>query len=269
MSAVEVTPGDGPVLLAMPHSGVEVPSALWERLNERGRALADTDWHVDRLYLPLLPGATRVRARFHRYVIDANRSPDGASLYPGQNSTALCPLTDFAGEPIYREGTEPDAADIAARLREFHSCYHEALQREITRIKERFGCVVLYDCHSIRSVLPFLFDGELAIFNIGSNGGRSCAPDVVAGMADICRTATGYSHVVDGRFRGGWTTRHYGQPAAGVHAVQMELAQRCYMDATPPWRWREERASAVQRVLGEILLALDELARGGRLEMRT
>ena len=154
MTPVEVTRGDGPVILAQPHGGTFVPDDLWARLNGCGRELSDTDWHIGRLYDGLLPGATIVRATFHRYVIDANRDPGGASLYPGQNTTGLCPVTDFDGQPIWTEGQDPSPDEIADRRARFHTPYHAALAAEVERVRARHGVAVVYDCHSIRSVIP-------------------------------------------------------------------------------------------------------------------
>lgn len=260
MTPVVVTEGAGPVVLAMPHGGTHVPPRIHARLNPTGRGLADTDWHIDRLYDGLLPGATNVRATFHRYVIDANRDPEGGSLYPGQNTTGLCPLTDFDGCEIHAEGQEPDAAEIARRVDAFHAPYHAALAAALDRIRRRHGVAILYDCHSIRSHIPHLFDGRLADLNIGTDGGRTCAPQVEAAVLETCADATRYTHVQNGRFRGGWTTRHYGRPAEGLHAVQMEIAQAAYMTEAPPWTWREDRAQPLRDVLRTILDRLAALA---------
>jgi formiminoglutamase len=257
MSPVDITEGDGPVILGLPHTGTWLPADAAARLNDTGRALADTDWHIDRLYAGLLPGATTVRATFHRYLIDANRGPDDASLYPGQNTTGLCPLTDFDGQTIYREGQEPDAPEIAARTATYHAPYHAALAAQIERVRARHGVAILYDCHSIRSLIPFLFDGTLPDFNVGTNEGATCAPTVEASVLHLCRAATGYTYVVNGRFKGGWTTRHYGRPEAGVHAIQMELAQSTYMDERPPWALVHDRAD---RLRGHLRLILETLA---------
>lgn len=258
MIPVEVTAGEGPVILGLPHTGTWLPRDVRVRLNDRGRALADTDWHVDRLYDGLLEGVTTVRATFHRYAIDANRDPEGASLYPGQNTTGLCPLTDFDGRPIWTE--PPDADEIAARRTAFHAPYHAALAAEVARVRARHGVAVLYDCHSIRGRIPFLFDGRLPDFSIGTNGGTTCASEIEAAVVKSCATASGYSHVLNGRFKGGWTTRHYGQPADNVHAIQMELAQATYMDEAPPFAWRADRAEGLRTHLAVILHALAELA---------
>lgn len=256
MKPVTVVRGGSPLVLAFPHTATFVPPDVRERLNERGRALADTDWHVDRLYAGLVPDVTVVKAEFHRYVIDANRPPDGSSLYPGRNTTGLVPLTDFDGRPIWREGREPDAAEVERRRRLFHEPYHAALAAEIARVRERHGYAILYDCHSIRSRIPFLFEGVLPDLNVGTDGGRTCAPELIERVVRICRDS-GRSWVLDGRFRGGWTTRHYGRPEAGVHAIQMELAQSTYLVAErPPWTYDDARAEALRAVLRRILETL-------------
>lgn len=264
MMPVEVTEGDGPVVLGMPHTGTYVPPDIMARLNARGQLLTDTDWHIHRLYDGLLPGATVVRATFHRYVIDANRPPDGASLYPGQNTTGLVPQTDFDGKPIWAEA--PDDADIAARRTAFHAPYHAALAAQMARVRARHGVAVLYDCHSIRSQIPFLFPGTLPDFNIGTADRTSCDPALADGVAAIC-AATPYTVVTNGRFKGGWTTRHYGRPAEGLHALQMELAQSTHLAAeAPPFDYDPDRAEKLRPVLREILagLATKALTLGGK-----
>jgi len=267
MTPVLVSRGHSPVILAFPHVGTELPDDIIRRLNDEGRKLRDTDWHVDRLYAGLLPGATTVRATFHRYCIDANRDPEGHSLYPGQNTTGLVPATDFDARPIWREA--PDEAEIARRRAAFHAPYHAALAAEVERVKALHGVAILYDCHSIRSECPFLFDGRLPDFNIGTDNGRTCAPEIEKAVADVCRNADGYASVVNGRFRGGWTTRHYGRPETGVHAVQMELAQITHLATeAPPFAYDEDKAERLRIHLKTILERLQEAARqlaaGGR-----
>lgn len=259
-AVVECTEGNSPLLLAVPHAGTWLPEAVRQRLSARGQQLADTDWHIDRLYRDLLPDVTLVKANFHRYLIDANRDPAGHSLYPGQNTTELCPTLDFDGEALWRADQGPGAADIADRLQHYHAPYHAALRAQIDRLRARHGCVLLYDCHSIRSRAPYLFDGELPVFNIGSNLGQSCSPLVEACVLQHCQRATQYSSVLNGRFRGGWTTRHYGQPQQQVHVIQMELAQRAYLASeAAPFAWSAERAEALQAVLRPLLQALVQL----------
>ncbi len=263
MSPALVTEGDGPLILGFPHVGTHVPPRIAAMLNETGAGLTDTDWHVDRLYDGLAPGATTVRATFHRYVIDANRDPEGASLYPGQNTTGLVPLTDFDGRPLWR--AEPDAAEIEARRAAFHAPYHAALAAQVARVKARHGVAILYDCHSIRSRIPFLFEGTLPDMNLGDNEGRTCAPAITEGTREIC-AASGYSHVVNGRFKGGWTTRWYGRPETGVHAIQMELAQATHLATeAPPFAYDDAKAARLRPVLAAILARLDALARSGAL----
>jgi N-formylglutamate deformylase len=255
MQPVRVTRGDGPVILAMPHAGTFLPDDIRARLNDRGRKLTDTDWHIDRLYAGLLPGATVVQATFHRYVIDANRPPDGTSLYPGQNTTGLVPLTDFDGHPIW--DAPPSAADIAARIRDFHAPYHAALAAEIARLQAAHGVVLLWDCHSIRSVIPFLFEDRLPDFNLGTTNGTSCAPEIAQIVLAACQAAPGFTTVLDGRFKGGWTTRHYGRPRDGVHAIQMELAQATHLAAeAPPFAYDPARAACLRPILAAILARL-------------
>lgn len=257
MTPVEITRGDLPVILGLPHTGIWLPEDVEAALNDTGRAIADTDWHIHKLYESLLPGATTVRATFHRYALDANRPPDGESLYPGQNTTGLCPLTDFDGRPLYQEGREPDAAEIATRVAAYHAPYHAALKAELDRLRAAHPHVLLFDCHSIRSVIPFLFDGTLPDLNIGTDGGRTCAPDLERIAADTC-AASPYTSVLNGRFRGGWTTRHYGDPANGRHAIQLEIAQSAYMEETPPWRWLDDRATRLRATLGPLLHSLTD-----------
>jgi len=252
MTPVLVSRGASPVILGFPHVGTFVPDDVAARLNDEGRKLRDTDWHVDRLYAGLLPGATTVRATFHRYVVDANRDPSGASLYPGQNTTGLVPLTDFDDRPLWQ--TTPDEAEIARRVAAFHAPYHAALAAEVARVKAMHGVAVVYDCHSIRSVCPFLFDGVLPDFNVGTDGGATCDPSIERAVVETAANAACYRTVLNGRFRGGWTTRHYGRPSAGVHAIQMELAQVTHLETeAPPFAYDEAKAERLRPVLKTIL----------------
>lgn len=263
MNVVEVSRGDSPVILGQPHGGTWLPDDLAARLNANGRALADTDWHIGRLYDGLLPSATVVRCNVHRYAIDANRDPSGVSLYPGRNTTALCPVTDFDGTPIWAEGQDPSGDEILARRAAFHAPYHAALAAEIARVKARHGIAILYDCHSIRSRIPFLFEGLLPVFSIGTNDGASCATAIEDATVVAC---AGQDHVLNDRFKGGWTTRNYGRPETGIHAIQMELAQRAYLAAeTAPWTYDAARAEPTRATLRTILQDLDRLARSGAL----
>lgn len=263
---VEVRRGDAAIILAMPHSGTQLPSDIFATLNDEGRTLRDADWHVDRLYEALFPGATIIAARFHRYVVDANRDPSGVSLYPGQNTTALVPLTNFDGAPIWR--VEPNAAEIARRLTGFHAPYHAALRAEIERVKARHGVAVLYDCHSIRTHIPFLFEGALPDLNIGTNGGATAAPAIEEAVRTAC-AASAFTYVVNGRFRGGWTTRHYGRPEAGVHAIQMELSQARYLASeAPPFDYDAGRAEKLRAVLREALTSISAAAEKLKKEAR-
>lgn len=262
---IEVTQGRGPIILGLPHTGTDVVPEIHDLLNDRGRALADTDWNIHRLYVGLLDDVTTVRTPIHRYVIDVNRGPDDASLYPGQNTTGLCPVTDFDANPIYRQGCEPDSDEIERRRQMYHAPYHHALSTELARVKALHGAVILYDCHSIRGEIPYLFANTLPDFNIGTNSSTSCAQAVEKTVREICHSAPGFTSVVNGRFKGGWTTRNYGQPAHGIHAIQMELAQSTYMQEAPPWAYDDTRADTLRITLSRILNALQQLVYKGGL----
>jgi len=252
---VSVGRGSSPLILSMPHSGTAMPPGLEERLVSRERGLFDTDWWIDQLYQPLARelDASFVHTVMSRTVIDVNRDPSGASLYPGQATTGLVPLETFDGKPLYINGEEPDPMEIETRREHYFTPYHTALAGEIARVKRQHGCALLYDCHSIRSRVPRLFEGVLPVFNIGSNDGKSCSPKAVEAVAEACR-ASGLETVVDGRFKGGWITRHYGASGQGVDAIQMEIACRGYMDEDPP-AWNGEKITRMRAVLKDVLKA--------------
>lgn len=259
MNPVETHQGDCPIVLGFPHTGTHVPDDIFKRLTPLGKTLGDTDWHIHRLYDGLLDGATRVRATFHRYVIDANRDPSGASLYPGQNTTGLVPLTSFDGDPLWLD--PPSEAEIAARRSNYHAAYHQALEHELRRVRATHGVAILYDCHSIRSTIPYLFEGTLPDFNIGTNNGETCSPAIESAVVDICSNTETYSSVLNGRFKGGWTTRQYGRPAENLHAIQMELAQSTHLASeTLPFDYDERKAEPLRKHLKNILETLAELA---------
>ena len=236
---VTCSEGDAPLIVSLPHSGTRIPPEIEAELLDGWQARCDTDWHVEKLYdFAHTLGATVVRAEISRTVIDVNRDPSGASLYPGMTTTGLCPQETFEGVPLYAGVLK--AADIAHRRKEFFAPYHATLLQQIRRLTEQHRRVVLFDAHAIRSRLPRLFDGLLPHFNIGTNEGRSCAPELAQAVTEVCRQS-GFSYVRDGRFKGGWITRHYGAPGDGVHAIQMELACRSYLDepkgAISPLTW--------------------------------
>ncbi|SCW74497.1 formiminoglutamase [Sphingobium faniae] len=257
---LEITQGHAPLIVAFPHTGTELAD-VEDQFRSPWLARRDADWWVDRLYgFARGLGATTIRSRLSRSVIDLNRDPSGASLYPGQATTELCPTTTFDGDPLYA-GAMPDEAEIARRREIWFAPYHAALGTEIARLRALHPRIVLYDAHSIRSHVPRLFRGELPQFNIGTNGGVTCDPALEAAVTGICADS-GLSHVLNGRFRGGWTTRHHGRPETGVHAIQMELAMRGYMDepeaineARWPTPFTPERAAAIVPILTDIVKA--------------
>lgn len=259
MKAFEVVRGSSPLVLGIPHAGTYLPDKIFRRLTTNGQQLIDTDWRVERLYKGLIPDVTTVRATFHRYLIDANRDPSGASLYPGQNTTELVPLKDFDGNSLWNQ--PPAQCEINAYLAQYHGEYHSALKLELERVKSVNGIAVLYDCHSIRSVIPFLFEGVLPDLNIGDNEGRTCDRRITLALQKICEQETKYQTVVNGRFRGGWTIRNYGRPKKGIHAIQMELAQSTYLtEESPPFRYDEVKAANLRTILASILGSLTKLA---------
>ena len=262
MDWLRVHRGDAPLILAFPHGGIGL-AGLDDQFVSPWRAQLDTDWWIAELYAFAADlGATLVATDISRSVIDMNRDPSGVSLYPGQATTELCPTTTFDGEPLYRFGG-PDETEITQRLHLYHRPYHEALAGEIDRLKAQHGRIVLYDAHSIRSHVPRLFDGELPQFNIGSNDSATCAPELETIVANIC-AASGRSHVVNGRFTGGWTTRHYGRPEEGVHAIQMELAQRGYMTESAALTETAplDPNPAIRPVLEQVISATLDFAKG-------
>jgi len=247
--------GTAPLFVSLPHDGSELPEAIAERLTPSARRVPDTDWHVSRLYAFARElGASMIVPRHSRYVVDLNRPPDNASLYPGQNTTGLCPIVQFTGDPIYKAGAEPSNSEIAERVQMYWRPYHEALAAELSRIRATHGRVVLWEGHSIRSVVPFLFDGQLPDFNLGTSGGASCSVGLQSRLVEILAMAREHTHVVNGRFKGGYITRHYGDPAQAVEAVQLELAQLNYMDEDT-FEYLDELAAKTQRVLRALLEA--------------
>ena len=257
---LEIHRGDAPLIVSFPHTGTDLPAEIEPCLVSPWLARKDADWWVHRLYdMARSLGATTIRTAISRTVIDVNRDPSGASLYPGQPTTGLCPVTTFDGEPLYRAGQQPDAAAIAGRRERWFDPYHAALREEARRLSGRHPRVVLYDAHSIRSRVPRLFEGELPNLNIGTYRGASCDAALTRGIEAACQDPR-FSCVTDGRFVGGWTTRHYGNPAHGVHAVQMELACRGYLDEPPvpdagnwPPPYDPDRAQPLRALLERVL----------------
>ena len=258
MQDFELQQGTAPLLVSLPHDGTELPAAIAARATDAGKRVADTDWHVGKLYAFARElGASVITPRWSRYVADLNRDPEGQALYPGRAETALVPVTTFAGEAIYGAGDEPREKEIALRKEMYWQPYHDALAAELDRMRERYPRVVLWDGHSIKSRVPMFFEGKLPDFNLGTVGGASCSPELQTRLTDVLRErAVGsdghYSHVVNGRFKGGYITRHYGRPEGGVEAVQLELAQYTYMDEDS-FEYLPERAEPVQGTIGALL----------------
>lgn len=248
--------GTAPLLVSLPHDGSAIPAALAERMTPQAQRAPDTDWHVSRLYdFARELGASMLVPKYSRYVVDLNRPEDDTSLYPGQNTTGLCPAVRFTGEPVYLEGHAPSSEEVAARVETYWRPYHQALAAELARLKAEHGRVVLWEGHSIRgSGLPFLFEGRLPDLNLGTAAGASCSPDVQQRLEDVLGAQAEYDWVANGRFKGGHITRHYGQPQGGIDAVQLEISQRNYMDEDS-FAYDEAKAARLQRVLRPMLEA--------------
>ena len=255
--------GTAPLLVSMPHVGTYVPPAIAARLTDEARQVPDTDWHLEQLYdFARALGASILVATHSRYVVDLNRPPDGASLYPGQSVTGLCPVDSFDDTPLYAHGDAPDEAEIAARREAVWQPYHQQLAAELTRIRAAHGVAVLWDAHSIRSVLPRFFEGRLPDLNLGTGKGTSCDDALAQAVFGIAQQAKAYTAVLNGRFTGGYITRHYGQPAQNVHAVQLEMTQCSYMQEALPFDYLPEVAARVQPHLKAMLEAALSFARG-------
>jgi len=248
--------GHSPLIVSMPHSGEELgPFAA--RMTASALKIADTDWHLDKLYDFLADmDVTVIHAHYSRYVVDLNRNPSGESLYPGQSVTELCPTTTFDHEPIYLPGEEPGEAEVRSRVEAYWWPYHNALNAEIERVRHDFGHAVLWDAHSIRSQVPRFFDGTLPDFNLGTNEGLTCASSLAKQVFKVADRANGFSAILNGRFRGGYITRHYGRPDHGVHAIQLELSQATYMDEGFPYTYRKNLADTVAPVIEEMHRAI-------------
>jgi N-formylglutamate deformylase len=256
MSAFTLARGSAPMLVSMPHLGTEIPRELQGGYVDRALAVEDTDWHLDRLYDWLASvGASVIKPRYSRYVIDLNRPPDDQPMYPGASNTQLCPTRFFTGDPLYKPGCGPDAAERARRIDAYWRPYHDALRTELDRIRVQHGFALLWDAHSIRSCIPWLFEGELPGLNIGTANDTSADKKITKEIARAAARFPQVTHVVNGRFKGGYITRHYGRPAERVHAVQLEMCQKLYMGESAPYAYDDRRAATIRPVVREMQLA--------------
>lgn len=248
--------GHSPLIISCPHDGSLIPAAISARMHPRAQRAPDTDWHVSRLYAFARDalGASMLVPSHSRYVVDLNRPPDGVALYPGRRETGLVPTIEFSSRPIYLDGAEPHSDEVRQRVETYWRPYHDALAAEIERVHAVHGRVVLWDAHSIRSVVPMFFEGRLPDLNIGTADGRTTSPDLLARLATVLKAQTVYSHVINGRFKGGYITRHYADPARGIETVQMEMAQCSYMDEDH-FVYRTDLAERIQPVLHDLLAA--------------
>lgn len=262
MAPFKFRAGRTPLLVSMPHTGIHVPKSLLGRMTAEAKRLPDTDWHLERLYDFLDEiGASVLVATHSRYVVDLNRPPDNANLYPGQDTTPLVPLDTFHKKPLYHRGEEPDAGEIAERVEAVWKPYHARLAQELGRLREQYDYALLWDAHSIFSEVPRFFSGTLTELNLGTADGRSCGTGIGEGLM---RKVSGYGAVLNGRFKGGYITRTYGDPANGVHAVQLELSEATYMSESPPFRFNESLAKRLRPQLRALVEAFCRLGHGQR-----
>lgn len=251
----ELHRGRLPLLISAPHDGTRVPAAIAARLTPEARAVPDTDWHIARLYgFARDMGASIIVPAHSRYVIDLNRGEDDISLYPGQNTTGLVPMRRFSGDPVYLPGAEPDEAEVRARVDAYWRPYHAALAAELQRLRAEHGRVLLWEAHSIKGELPFLFEGRLPDLNLGTVNGASCTAATQSRIEAVLAAQAAYDFVANGRFKGGHITRHYGRPDDGVEAVQLEISQRCYMEEDS-FEWDTGKAARLQPLLQSLLQA--------------
>jgi len=247
--------GNLPLLISVPHDGRELPDEQLARMTETGLDLPDTDWHVAELYgFAREIGASMIVANYSRYVIDLNRPASDAALYEGQIATGLCPQYTFAGEPLYQQDAAVTSQEIAGRVDRYWHPYHEKLKAALAGMRTTYGHALLWDAHSIASRVPRLFDGDLPVLNLGSFDDQSCDPSISRALLDVAE-ASPYQSVLNGRFKGGYITRHYGDPAADVQAVQLELAQRAYMNEGSR-EFDHELANALRDTLQQLLETL-------------
>lgn len=258
--------GSAPLLISIPHAGTTIPSELAADMEDIALLKADTDWHLHLLYkMAHSLGASVIRAEYSRYVIDLNRPREDSNLYPGQDTTGLCPVDTFTKQPLYRHGRTPGPTQIAQRIEQYWQPYHDQLNAELARIRGQHGVAVLWDAHSIASVVPRFFSGKLPDLNFGTADSRSCDPALERGLKSCMQNsplALSYSHVFNGRFKGGHITRHYGQPTNQIHAIQLEMVQCLYMNEEAPFAYRPDLAAAIQPLLTELLSACLEWAHG-------
>jgi len=246
--------GSLPLLISIPHLGTQIPADIAATMTPAAARTDDCDWHLDRLYaFAKRMGASILTPAYARYVIDLNRPPDGANLYPGQDTTGLLPVDTFDKEPLYRDGHLPDDAEVARRRDAYWKPYHEALQGELAALKAQHGKVLLWEAHSIRSHVPRFFDGRLPDFNFGTSNGASAAAGVAEALAQIVQDYGAYTAVANGRFKGGYITREYGQPAQNVHAVQLELSQITYMEEQMPYAYDDALAAKIEPLLEKLV----------------
>jgi N-formylglutamate deformylase len=246
-STYSLSTGNIGMLISMPHNGQHIPEGIADSMISSTTSVADTDWYMDKLYsFAQAMGIYVLSPKYSRSVIDLNRDPNGEVLYAGANNTELCPTTAFDLSPLYIEGKQPSNQEITRRVKHYWQPYHQALGDTLAKLKQQHGKVILLDAHSIMSQVPRFFSGKLPDFNFGTANGRSCSHTLLESIKKL--DLTPYSSVYNGRFKGGYITRTYGDPVNNIHAIQLELSQHTYMDE-PTSHYNEQKAARVKMQL--------------------
>lgn len=251
---IRPTAAEVPILLSVPHCGTEFPDELREAYEPNlMRSPDDTDWFVDKLYdfAPAM-GMIMITARYSRWVIDLNRDPQSKPLYSdGRIITGLCPVTTFLGEPLYRDQRKEISGDeINRRVNEYYVPYHSKVQDILTDLKSRFGSVLLWDCHSIRQVVPTISKEKFPDLILGDADGTSASPGIIETILstlDHSRYHVKHNHP----FKGGQITRHFGKPTEQQHAIQLEMTKVNYMK-DDELRYDEGRAGEMRTLLKRV-----------------
>jgi N-formylglutamate deformylase len=250
------------ILISVPHCGTAFPSELKNQYKpELIQSPDDTDWFVDGLYdfAPSL-GITMIAANYSRWVVDLNRDPQSKPLYSdGRVITGLCPTTNFLGEPIYKdERKEISSDEINNRVSQYYKPYHQKIESELIRLHQKFGKVLLWDCHSIRQFVPSIHSERFPDLILGNADGTSASSLLIDVAVDSLQTS-GFSFSHNHPFKGGYITRHYGAPKKNVHALQLEMSKVNYMDDAET-NFDSARARKVQTALKKVFQNLiDEL----------
>jgi N-formylglutamate deformylase len=256
---IQLPKGDAiPIVISVPHCGTAFPEELKSQYNSKLiEAPDDTDWFVDELYsFAMEMGMPMISAVYSRWVIDLNRDPESKPLYTdGRIITGLCPTTTFLGEPLYNDQrTDVSQQEISRRLELYYRPYHQKVDDVLSGLRKQFGKVLLWDCHSIRQSVPTINNEKFPDLILGSADETSASKNLI----DISLQTLGsgkYSLRHNSPFKGGYITRHFGQPSIDQHALQLEMSKVNYMDDSE-MKLDTARTSEMQTLLKSLFLKL-------------